>query len=268
MTDTTALTVTYTYESWEIPPRCRKARAVVREATVTIDIPTVTSAQAPVVMRVPTSTWGADARMAELRGFDGHLFEPMTTERVFDTWPLEAPSVQAGSDQFPLQQRADYAHAPQVTGEARVREGFSGYLIVDGMVWVRSDEPVYEVSTTGLGDDHGGTHLDIRRWTHDELMTHPATDRDAAVAHALEVASARGNTRTQWIVETNRIEVLDPAYVRTPHRAALLLEKEGVVQDLVDQARAALDRTDISLRDRVTDAASLLHRAREAAWQL
>lgn len=269
MADTTTLTVTYTYESWEIPPRARKPRPVRREATITVDVPTVTADQAPVVMRVPESAWSKDPRMAELRGYAGRLFQPLTAEHVFDHWPLEAPSVAAGSHLFPLERRSDHGSRSQATAEAEVRAELGKFLVVDGMVWLETDEPAYEISTTGMGGEHGGTHLDLRRYPRNDLMTHPATDRDAAVEHAVTVAEDRGSTHSLTSLRaTNAVQVLDPAYVRTPHRADVLAEKEATVLALVEQAKATLADTDRTLYQRVADAQSLLEDARREAWLL
>ena len=71
------------------------------------------------------------------------------------------------------------------------------YLLVDGELYVESNEPRYCITTFGCGNNHGGTGLFCDYSYNENLSSHvyfSALDGDKAVAEANRVAEKRGDT--------------------------------------------------------------------------
>jgi len=83
-------------------------------------------------------------------------------------------------------------------------------------------EPVYSVTTFGLGNNHGGTALFIVNYSSDTTSFN-ALELDLALKYAKHIATQRGDTKS--IVNRtncgNTIEVLHPKAVRAPSRKSL-----------------------------------------------
>jgi hypothetical protein len=155
--DTESFTVTadVAYRPYRIPPRCRKERPVPESFKHHIEIPSVTSADAPVVAIVPDDRgYLGTARGGDvpLRCFNDQLYVALTDG---------AGPLSAGSAKFPAAvKQPSYEHdANTATREAE--KSFEGILIIDGQVWKSAEEPSYTIMTMGLGGNHGGTYLEL-----------------------------------------------------------------------------------------------------------
>ena len=264
MPTTFDITVTYKYTEMVVPPRCRNPRPQVSTDTMTVSVPCVTREQAPVVLRVPDGN-----ETAELRGYNGDLYEPARTARSGGDYAL-TEEVTPGSPAFPAQvTRSDRAAQPKVVKD--VNEFYATHLIIDGYVWVKTEEPTYEITTFGMGHNHGGTGLFVSRFPRNEMSTHRATDLDAAIEDAVAVAVRRGDTDSvQRIRDTRPIEVLDVSYITRPSLANVRAEKERAILVHVEKVKAALDSTDPDKNwlSRIMDAEEALQNARRLAFAL
>lgn len=131
------------------------------------------------------------------------------------------------------------------------------FLIIDGDLWVKTDEPRYEVATMGLGHNHGGTAMFIE-YNYNENISNDnyfrADQFKEAYDYAIKVAEGRGDTdsaaRFKEKLKTKEyldyIEVCIPEAVNlNPRRDAgsgnpLLNEMEEAISGSPDKQSAAL----------------------------
>lgn len=187
-----AINLTGTYTRNEIPPRCRKPRPVTHEASAQIEVPTVTADDAPIAFRIH----GIEDHIKDIRTFDGRLFT-LYLPHARQTEPSLPASVH-----FP--QDVDVTRHHRIPNRAEsedefyqtVEAFFGGFLIIDGVVWVESREPAYEVVTFGLGGD-GSTALVVTdRATHGNVFR--ADEFEAARAFAEGVARQHGDRQGRY----------------------------------------------------------------------
>lgn len=73
------------------------------------------------------------------------------------------------------------------------------FVVFKGVLWERTEEPLYTYTTFGLGNNHGGTGLFIRYGrtvrSNRKIYWH-ANEREAAIKAALKVATGRGDTQS------------------------------------------------------------------------
>ena len=85
-------------------------------------------------------------------------------------------------------------------GVAYAKKEASAFIIINGReVWVKTGEPRYEIATFGLGGNHTETALMISTRYNDNVSAgryFTALQRKEAVAEAIRVALARGNTNS------------------------------------------------------------------------
>lgn len=235
-TEPFTVTADVTYRPYRIPPRCRKERPVDETFTHEFSIPTVTSAEAPVVAIVPDDRGhlgSARGGNVEMRAHGGQLYVALLDG---------ARPVTAGSSRFPA--RATHASREHRAHEAayEARKQFNGLLIIDGQVWKVAEEPSYTIMTMGLGGGHGGTYLELSFM--DRGITgrrFPVTEYDHAVESAIEFAEKRGDTNSlRMIRETPKVTVLDPTAFKIPTEASRIAAAEDDVRALVAKASGLL----------------------------
>lgn len=185
---TVPLSVSWT-ERDVIPPRARKPRDVPRTLDLEVNIPMVTSDDAPVAISFDTNHFLS----GDYRVHDGKLYRETGYTRENAHEVFEQYYRGASSDK-----------ESEAAVAADMDERAAQYLIIDDNVWAPADEPIYTVNTFGMGSNHGGTSLSI-----DSLTRYKTTDgspvnewvfpldqREEAIAKALEVAEDRGDTRS------------------------------------------------------------------------
>jgi hypothetical protein len=260
-TESFTVTADVAYRPYRIPPRCRKERPVDEVFQCHIDIPSVTSDEAPVVAIVPDgrgylgTARGGDV---DMRCFDGLLYVALTDG--------DKP-VMAGSPKFPAKvTHTSYEHG-SFEAMVEAKKSFNGILIIDGQVWKSAEEPSYTIMTMGLGGSHGGTYLELSFF--DRGMTgrrFPVTEYDHAVESAVEFAQKRGDTNSiRMIRETPKVKVLDPAAFKIPTEASRLAAAEEEVRALVVRAAGLLAGK--VTRDSLRDAKKLVEEADSLIWQ-
>lgn len=260
-TESFTVTAEVAYRPFRIPPRCRKERPVDESFKQHIDIPSVTSAEAPVVAIVPDdrgylgTARGGDV---DMRAFDGKLYVALTDG--------DNPVV-AGSPRFPSKAtHTSYEHE-SFKAMSEAKKSFDGILIIDGQVWKSAEEPSYTIMTMGLGGNHGGTYLELSFM--DRGMTgrrFPVIEYDHAIEAAIEFAEKRGDTNSfRMIRETPKVTVLDSAAFKIPTEASRLAGAEEQVRALVAKASGLL--TGPVSRDSLRDVKKLIEEADSLFWQ-
>lgn len=211
-----AISLTGTYTRDEIPPRCRKPRPVTYETSAQVEVPMVSSADAPVAFRVRE----VEDRIREIRTFDGRLFAP------YLPWAHQEEPSLPGSAHFPQDVDTErvnlrYSLYDVDSDEAyyqKAKDHYQRFLIIDGIVWEETAEPGYHVSTLGLGGMNGSSvSLGVStRKDHGTLFR--ADEFEDALAWARTLADERRDSSSRYIdpesVERHRtIEVLVPKAV-------------------------------------------------------
>jgi hypothetical protein len=220
------ITIPYTYTASIIPPRCRKARDVRQQATMTLTIHDVTAHEAPVAIIAHDADWKID------------LGEPTTTvyrwwrnrlwtryfSHVNTTWETQGEAAFRAEYEEPL-----YRHLWDASGylsqqeqRNKLRRWTQTILFIEGERWQCSGEPRYVVMTFGLGHNHGlgwGTSLSTATSYNANIPAsryYRIDEYEAAVAAATTVATNRGDTKALPIAqqEPTQYEILRPEALR------------------------------------------------------
>lgn len=78
------------------------------------------------------------------------------------------------------------------------------FVVFKGVLWERTEEPLYTYTTFGLGNNHGGTGFFIRygrQVRSDRKMYWHADEREAAINAALKAATRRGDTESVKMIK-------------------------------------------------------------------
>jgi hypothetical protein len=207
--DTLPVHYTGAYSLMEIPPRCRNPRPVRYQADFTLPVRSVTGRQAPVAMTYTTATGRDTSPATVLRFFDGHLYSTVT----HTTWPRtpegvrEAPvevATEYGSDNFPAKASLITRDWGTVDSLEEVTafhaRHLARFLVIDGVIWERANEPRYVVVAAPYPqrwDKTRGPWIEITVTDTDNAHDNPrhifrADQHAAALAAALEMARELG----------------------------------------------------------------------------
>ena len=231
--ETFDITITGHYNSWEIPPRCRKAREVQRETTTVVKVPVVAPENVPVVITDLRASKGFEV---DYRLFNGDLY---TRNRLNHG---DRRVIVAGTDDYQseIDERSGWDRGTGSSPEEFARERAKSYrhdIVIDGEVWSREEEPRYVVQTMGLGGNHGGTFLDAAGSDNPNIKANRYFRADQfaeAQEQAILVAENRGDEES-----IPRIRKTKPAFeVHLPD--ALRLVVPPVESKAVRDARAEL----------------------------
>lgn len=211
---------------------------------MTVKIPIVEADEAPVVMRHADYS----GKIIEYRWFRNRLFVKMQANDFNSSWAGES-SAEMLIPRFRSQRV--FGVVDDAAAKKEVRAKARGYFILDGAVWWRKGEPRYCIYTFGLGHNHAETCLSIDTHFNSNISKEryfSALDYDAAVAKAVEIAQARGDTASiDRIKRSRKIEVLDPKAVKVKPRS----HKGG--SPIIDQAETLIEGSSCA-----TEAALLL----------
>ena len=78
------------------------------------------------------------------------------------------------------------------------------FVVFKGVLWERTEEPLYTYTTFGLGNNHGGTGFFIRygrQVRSDRKIYWHADEREAAIKAALKAATGRGDTESVKMIK-------------------------------------------------------------------
>lgn len=112
--------------------------------------------------------------------------------------------------------------------QKNILERAEDYIIYDGKVWKTCGEPMYNITTFGLGHNHGGTGFFIQYHYNPNISNKNyfnALEREKAIAYGKKVAANRGDDKSiEGMGEHDIIEVLMPEMV---HRNPQIDHGEG-----------------------------------------
>lgn len=117
------------------------------------------------------------------------------------------------------------------------------FVIFDGKVWAKCNEPMYVINTFGLGHNHGGTGFFIEYFYNRNIPNtnyFTALERDKAIAFGKEVAARRGDTESiEGMGDHNIIDVLMPKMVkRNPNK------EHGAGNDFINAVEEMIESTE------------------------
>jgi len=204
-------------------PRKRTGRDIDFDDYVVVDVPVVDPEDAPVALTIEGK---------EYRGFDGILYKKSKDEngeaRQAEDFFAGNPAI--GNDNTDSGYH-DYARTPNY-GQI-YNDNADAYIVIDGEVWKKTNEPVYHIETSS-SFSHDGIEMKIIE-AHDRLSnedTFSASERDEALARAQALLSeipreqrAYGGGLSTWaydrgatsIEELGNIEVSDPELIGTTY---------------------------------------------------
>lgn len=111
------------------------------------------------------------------------------------------------------------------TVREKIEGYFSDYIITDGLLYEKTEEPLYCIYTFGLGHNHAGigTSLSVTNGYNPNISKDAyfnMLEYDQAVQEALRTAEKRGDTDSyDYIRNTGQVKVYDEKYVkRCPER--------------------------------------------------
>lgn len=210
-------------ESYLPSPRHRKMRERQASQSVSLDLKEVTAVEAPVVLRTHDLKHYCDGiQPTDYRQFGDTLY---TQVRLCDLKHPESDTEAnqpVCADQL-MQFYRNYNRPTKEEALQAVSDYLDRYLLIDGVLWQKTGEPMYQICTFGLGHNHGSTALMIARNFNPNCRWdnyYSALQHDEAVAAAVKTATARGDDQSIERIQSRRyyIEVLDPAAVRAdPH---------------------------------------------------
>lgn len=211
------LTIPFTYTETEVPPRCRKPRPVKHEDSVVVEIREIDQAEAPVAII---------ERSEALGGTPCRLHRVTVPFRWYDNrlWCRESSWNRGRGEKYKRPGPKTYHNdRPYLDGRSRdqrladIKRWADSYLIIGGQTYRPEGEPLWVVMTFGLGHNHGGTALMVHYDYNDNIgkaRYFPLTEREAAIAEATRIATARGDTKDLPIRPFADFEILIPEVIR------------------------------------------------------
>lgn len=255
--NTFEVTAKVTYRPVRIPPRCRKPRRVEEVFEMTLQIPVLQGAQAPVAC-----AFHADE-------FDPHgIQHPREGLRFYKDRFYTKTDATPGSQSFPAVRFIDAYTEDRREAEREAAEKFEDRIIIDGSVWKVVGEPYYSVVGYGLGSNHGGSGLHLNFMYGSKLMTSndfAATELDAAIEGAVEFALARGDDQSvNRLREFKGVKVLLPEAFKIVPQSLRAASKEAEARVIADRAAEMLSG-DLT-RDHLREIEDMLQGIRDMMW--
>lgn len=197
-----------------IPKKCRNVRYEKCHEDITFKVRNVSSGDAPIAFVLSDYDHVSEGKQI-IRAYKGKLYHQFM---VFDR-DLEKQCPKT-LEYLPrivtLYLGCDCERNTKEFMLKEYRSEIAKYLLIDGWLWVRCNEPRYNVCTFGLGHNHGGTGLFVTHYYNPNLPKEwyfSALDWEKAVAKANDVAKRRGDTKDVGRF-TKMIEVVMPEMVK------------------------------------------------------
>lgn len=193
------------YEESFIPPRCRKPRYTEKEEHIDVNLREVTKDDLQLAFE-DTSFNGCGEIFYFAKGktlwrkakMDDACAPGGKAEYGYST-PLEALAWwnENGSKFFRFSYDRNNGRDTSRAGVMKdVRGYMRGYMLVDGELFVKTRVPFYNITTFGLGHNHGGTGLFVCYSTILDRKWFNALQGKEAVAEATAIAKRRGDTNS------------------------------------------------------------------------
>ena len=207
------------YQEKYLPPRCRKPRYREAEKLYYAKIRIVDKNDAPVAF-ILSDYSHRDKGQVKIRLYNGKFYH-------LETWQHYGP----GKPETPWHEefigwrpetverfklRYWNTNADYDTQRKGYHDEAASRIIINGLIWIRCGEPMYETLTFGLGHNHGGTGLFVETEYNPNVSKNNyfnALQGDQAVEYTNSIAKGRGDTKDIGRFK-KMIEVLIPECVR------------------------------------------------------
>lgn len=191
------------YEESFIPPRCRKPRYTEKEDHVEVSLREVTKDDLQLAFEDNSFNgagkifYFAKGKTLWRKAAIHDVCAPGSEEEYGYHTPLEALTWwnENGSRFFRLSlDRHMGRDTSRDSVMKKVRSYMRGYMLVDGELFVKTTVPFYNITTFGLGYNHGSTGLFVCYSTKMDRKWFNALQGKEAVAEAKTIAERRGDT--------------------------------------------------------------------------
>lgn len=203
------------YVNVEVPPGCRKKRAIPYRQTIKAEIREVPESEAPEVMVIHQFK----SRPVTVRYYNGSFYKEAqlsycrgseTIEYAFSDIPWRRYL----TPDFVLRHRSKN----EVVKE--VQSASERFIIIEGNAYCRCGEPCYKIQTFGLSGCGTGIFLDFAKGNEDSSI-YSALDLSDCIKDAIRIAEDRGDKQcVPGILRSEhiKIDVLRPEYCRLRSR--------------------------------------------------
>lgn len=248
------VTVLLSHESIGVPPGSRKPCKISVDASMDVGIGEITSADAPVVIKVH-----ADGELPEYeyRWFQGRLWAPI---RLADARPVSFTAGQNDWHFAPVESVLDARSAACADAlnkhqfyvrygaledmEEGIKDWAWNTLLIDGVVYRPAREPRLVVWTFGEGGNEGGTRLmltDFTSPTQPEDRYFSITQLDDALKAMKRVATERGDTESLSVKpDLPKFAVISPGLLKCWNLSAGDVTKKSAIDSAAKAAVRAL----------------------------
>ncbi len=138
------ITIPFTYQTSEIPPKCRKPRSVRKETSLTVSIAEILSAEAPVALIQRYKDYDDKEHERAYRWY-GNCLWVIPQDR--DGTPEIETAAEFLNEHRTLTCRSDFWRGLEENRKA-IQDGADEILFIDGVRWEMSDEPEYHVCSS------------------------------------------------------------------------------------------------------------------------
>ena len=214
--------VSYRHDETYLPtPRCRKLRHREAHGSMEVDVRYIFKEQANPAFRVTEFDMHAsDFVVYTIYQYAGTLWKLALKDNFCCGAPHEPATVEELRDIFDrYHSHCQHGQLGSLEEEAnRVYEYAKDFLLIDGELYRPCGEPIYNITTFGLGHNHGGTGFFVE-YNYNPNLSHRsyfnALHRTDAIAYAVKVATERGDTNSVPRLQNPRynIEVLDASAI-------------------------------------------------------
>lgn len=215
-------TIPFRFDETYLPtPRCRKLRHREGNSSTEVEVTALTYEQAHPVFRVT----GYDMHKSDyipttIYQHNGQLWQLALQDRFSCGAPHEpatAQTLQEVFDRYYYHNQHGYLDNQQAEA-ARAVEYAKDFLFIGEHLYMPCGEPMYNITTFGLGHNHGGTGFFVEYHYNNNIPNRNyfnALHRAEAIAYAVQVAKNRGDTESIPRLQNPKynIEVLDPSAV-------------------------------------------------------
>lgn len=219
--------INYRYNETYLPTsRCRKLRHREVNTTVEVEIPSLTRDQVHPVFRVTEYDMYKSGFVTEMiYQYDNRLWKVSLKDNFRCGAPHEPATAENLKEIFNRYKRQQCIQLGSQEDELALAVKYSkDFLLIDNELYHPCGEPMYNITTFGLGNNHGGTGFFVEYNYNPNIPNRNyfnALHRTEAIEYALRVAAKRGDTESipHLCNSQYNIEVLDTHAVhRNPMR--------------------------------------------------
>jgi hypothetical protein len=196
-------------EYW-IPPRCRKKQYRERTIQMELHLRGTTAELAPIAL-ITHSDWN-DVTI-QYRWYNCQLWWRSSKHNRTGGGRDAIEEYMMPKDVLPSRKLWNDADGGEPEVRKTQRRDVNEYLLVDGQVWQKIDEPVWVISTYGLSHTHGGTGMSLSSYGRERFFFR-VDQTEAAIQEYNYTARRHGYSGTERLLPDSQVQVLIPEAIR------------------------------------------------------